>query len=291
MRGLVIGGSGLVGGAILRALGSDGVGTYLARRRPGLVQLDARDTAAVRELIARIDPDVIYLPAAQPDVEWCEQHPDEARELNLAPVRSTLAAGGGRPIVAYSTDYVFDGRSGPYIETDPTGPLSEYGRIKLELEERLLATGRNAAIRTTGVFGYEPPPGKNFVLRLIRSLRDGQTVRVPSDQVANPTYAPDLAAASVAIAERGAPGLWHVAGPDLVARTELAVRVARAFGLRAELIVGVPTAELGQAAPRPLRSGLLSPRYEAAFGVAGRPLDEALADLRLEIDGATAATT
>lgn len=284
MKALIVGASGLVGAAILRALGPAGVGTYLTRPLPGLTRLDARDRDALRAAVLVAGAEVIYVPAAQPNVEWCEENPAEARSLNLEPVRAVLEVAGGRRIVAFSTDYVFDGASGPYTEADATAPLSVYGRIKLELEELLLASGSNAVVRTTGVFGTEPhPPGKNFVLRLIGSLRRGEPVRVPSDQIANPTYAPDLAAASVTIGERGEGSVWHVAGPDLVARTELATRVAAAFGLDPALVVPVRTSELGQAAPRPLRSGLLCPRYEARFGPAGRPLAEALSDLRADL--------
>lgn len=281
-RSLVVGASGLVGRAILRALGPSGTGTYLTRPQPGLVALDARGASAFRRVIAESGAEVIYLPAAQPNVEWCELHPEEARAQNLDPIRRALELAGGRRIVAFSTDYVFDGAAGPYVETDPTAPLSVYGRIKLELEEMLSADG-HVSIRTTGVFGVEDGPPKNFVLRLLASLRRGERVRVPRDQISTPTYASDLARAAIAIAGRGSGGVWHVAGPELVARSELAARAAGAFGLRPELIDAVATSELGQVAARPLRSGLLCPRYEAAFGPAGRPLGEALADLRQEL--------
>lgn len=283
MRALVVGASGLVGGALLGALGLDAVGTYLTRPRAGLIKLDARDRQAFREALRASAADVIYLPAAQPNVEWCELEPVAAREANLGPVRGAMAAAEGRAIVAYSTDYVFDGGAGPYGEDDPPAPLNAYGRIKLEMERSLLEHPGNIVVRTTGVFGKEVGEPKNFVLRLLASLARGEEVRVPSDQVSTPTYAPDLATASLTIAEHGGGGIWHVTGPDLMPRTDLARLAARTFGLDPDLVVGTPTSELGQHAPRPLLSGLLCSRYEARFGSPGRPLHEALRDFRHEL--------
>jgi len=221
---------------------------------------------------------VIFFPAAEPNVDRCETHPDEARRSNLDPLAGTLRAAGGTRILGFSSDYVFDGTDGPYAEDARPHPISVYGRIKLELESRLLELG-HTVIRTTTVFGREEPPPKNFVLRLVASLGDGSVVRVPSDQISTPTYAEDLARAAVRIAQGGS-GVWHVAGPDLVGRAELAFRVAAVFGLPTQGIRPVPTLELQQAAARPLRGGLLCQRFEVAFGPAGRPLEDALEDLR-----------
>lgn len=282
MQALVVGASGLVGSALLRALGPSAVGTYRTRPGPGLRPLDASDALALRRTFEESHAEIVFIPAGQPNVEWCERHPTEARDLNLAPIRAALGLADGIRIVGFSTDYVFDGENGPYAEGAPTRPLSVYGRIKLELEAMLLDRG-HTVIRTTTVFGPELAPAKNFVLRLIGSLRRGEIVRAPSDQISTPTYSVDLARASVRIAGSDA-GIWHVSGPDLVSRTELAARAARAFGMVPDLIRSVTTEELGQVAPRPLRGGLLCHRYQSLNGSAGRPLDDALLDLRRTLE-------
>lgn len=264
----------------MRILGDRAVGTYRTRPQPGLVPLDATDEAAVRALVSACDPEVIFFAAADPNVEWCELHPDEARERNVAPLLSTLKAAAGRRIVGFSSDYVFDGSAGPYDESDRPRPISVYGRIKVEIEELLLPEGQ-AVIRTTTVFGREAPPPKNFALRLIASLRAGNEVRVPSDQWSTPTHADDLAAAATRVTA-GGPGLWHIAGPELMSRIELAKLVAEVFDLPSELIRPVPTSELGQAAARPLRGGLRCDRLERAFGRSVRSPRDALMDLREE---------
>ena len=256
------------------------VGTYRSRPRVGLRPLDAADPAAVELLLNEVAPDVIFFPAANPDVDWCEREPAQAERQNLDPLRTLLAMAPGPSVVAYSSDYVFDGTAGPYAEDDRVSPISVYGRIKVELERLVLAAG-GTVVRTTGVFGQEEPPPRNFALRLAATLRRRERVRIPTDQIANPTYADDLAAASVKIARSGERGLWHVAGPDLLARVEFARLVAETFAMDPELIDGVSTSALGQAAKRPLRGGLRYVRYTDRFGTPpGRSLRDALEDLR-----------
>lgn len=283
MGALVIGASGLVGGALLRHLGAGAVGTYHQRPRPGLRPLDAADGAAVARLIAAVAPEVIFFPAANPNVDWCEREPAAAEAANLAPLRATLAVATGIRFVAYSSDYVFDGRAGPYGEADPVAPLSVYGRLKVDLERLVLAAG-GTVIRPTWVFGREPEPAKNFVLRLIASLGRGEPARLPSDQVATPTDADELATASIRIAESGEGGIWHVAGPDRLARDAFGRIVAEVFELDPGLISGVSTASLGQAAARPLDGGLRCERYRTRFGAAPvGPVRPALIALRTQL--------
>lgn len=256
------------------------MGTYRTRALPGLVPLDARDGDALRRLIDARGATAVFFPAAQPNVEWCEDHPLDAEEANLVPLRAALAVARerGNLLVAFSSDYVFDGARGPYAEDDARSPISVYGRIKARLEDEAMAAGA-LVIRTTGVFGHEPSDPRNFVLRLVASLARGERVNVPDDQWSTPTYAEDLAAGSRMLADARATGLWHVAGGDLVSRVELARRAARAFGLPEAGIAPVPTSALGQRAARPLRGGLRIDRARRA-GYAPRGLADALAHLR-----------
>src|SRR5262249_47570032 len=133
-------------------------------------------------------------------------------------------------------------------------------------------------IRTTVVYGPDPN-GKNFLYSLHRGLSSAKFFRVPNDQVSTPTYNIDLAAATVFLSEAGATGMFHVAGPDLISRREFAHRAARALGLPSAGIVGVPTSELKQVAPRPLRGGLLTRKLAAhAPVIRMRSIEEALLD-------------
>jgi dTDP-4-dehydrorhamnose reductase len=272
-----------VGAALLRKLGETAVGTYHERHRPGLVQLDVRDSPKVAAFLSRTQPDVIFLPAANANVDWCERNPTAAEETNLRPFQTIARMAPGASIVAYSSDYVFDGRDGPYIESHPVSPLSVYGKLKERLEQVVLDAG-GTVLRSTGIFGWESSPGKNFVLRLIDAMRSGKRSRLPSDQVATPTYVEDLATASIALAMAQSRGLWHVAGPDLVSRASFGHMVADTFALDAGLIDEVTTDSLAQTAPRPLKGGLLCERYRREFGRPPvRDLYAALLDLRAQL--------
>ncbi len=110
-------------------------------------------------------------------------------------------------------------------------------------------------------------------MQLALQLGAGQRMRIPSDQVSTPTYAPDLGHAIAALAGGTAAGVLHVAGPDVLARSDFARRAAGLLGLDRSLIDAVPTAVLGQKAPRPLSAGLRTDRL-AALGIAMRGVDE-----------------
>ena len=266
----------------MRHLGPAALGTYRSRPMNGLVQLDAQDPGAVAIVLDRTRPGIVFFPAAEPNVDWCEEHPADAREANVVPALAALelTCALGARFVFFSTDYVFDGAAGPYREDDDPHPIQVYGRHKREVEEGVLAAG-GTIIRTTHVFGYEPHPAKNFVLRLADRLRSGERVRVPSDQVSTPTWSDDLAAASAAVASDG--GIWNVAGPDRMSRPELALAVARHFGLREDLVDAVPTRALGQPAARPLEGGLVTDRLAARLGRSLSTVPAALDALRAQV--------
>ena len=254
---LVIGASGQVGEHLLRALGDAGAGTYFENRVEGLRQLDARDERAVAALLREVDPDVVHLPASEPNVDLCEREPEATAAVNVGVVETVarVVEKTGARLVFFSTDYVFDGAAGPYDEDDEPRPLSEYGRQKLAGERLTLATRGGLVVRTAVVYGWESQR-KNFVVRLIEADAEGAHWRVPSDQVGSPTYAPNLAEAVVALARGGAEGVYHVAGPAAASRYEFAREAMDVFGLERVRVDPVPTRDLGQAAPRPLSAAL-----------------------------------
>jgi dTDP-4-dehydrorhamnose reductase len=291
-RAVVIGGSGQIGGWLLRALrdrGHDASGTYSSVAFPGLVPLDAADLAGAAAWLSAQRPDMVFYPAGFTWVDGCERYPEQSREANLEqPLNLARAAAElGARFVYFSTDYVFDGREGPYSEDSPPHPLSQYGRSKREAELALATAMGDAAlvVRTSWVFGPERQ-GKNFAYQLAKTLAADKSLVCPSDQVSSPSYGPDVARAVVDLLEQGRSGLVHVAGPEVMGRLEFALGIAAGFGLDAGLISGKTTAELGQGAPRPLAGGLLTPLLDAWLPAAVRPLADAMIDFlaRLEAD-------
>lgn len=289
MLALVIGGSGQIGGWLLRHLADRGhraLGTYATVPYPELHPLNAADRDAAARWVAAQKPDVLFYPAGFTWVDGCEKDPAKARASNLEePLNlARAAADSGARFVYFSTDYVFDGTAGPDSEASPTNPPNEYGRAKLEAEHALAEAlaDRLLVARTSWVYGPERQ-GKNFAYQLIRTLKADKPLTVPSDQRSSPSYGADVALAALRLAESGRSGLYHVAGPEVLSRPDFARSIARAFDLDSSLITSRPTAELPQGAARPLNGGLATARLEAEFPGLMRPVGAALADFRARL--------
>ncbi|HEY2790585.1 MAG TPA: NAD(P)-dependent oxidoreductase, partial [Gaiellales bacterium] len=216
--------------------------------------LDVCDGEAVR---AALRPDdVVIHAAAMTDVDGCERDPETAFAVNAAGAAS-VAATGARTILL-STDYVFDGAAArAYAEDDPTGPLSAYGRSKLEAERVVLGRPGNLVVRTSWVYG----DGRNFIRSVLAAERAGKELRVVADQRGRPTWAGDLAAALAYLVSAGTTGIVHVTGAGEPCT----------WADLAELVVGhavrrISSAEFGAAALRP-RSSVLDLARARALGV------------------------
>jgi dTDP-4-dehydrorhamnose reductase len=274
MDALVIGGSGLVGGALIslgRERGLNVAGTYSSYPVSDLIPLDVSDPEATRALIETSSPKTVFLSAALTNVDLCERDPGLSQRVNVDAMRAVASACKtvGTKLVFFSTDYVFDGAAGPYTEDATPNPLNVYGQHKLEAE-RIALEGEALVLRTCGVYGTETQ-GKNFVLRLVAGNRAGQTWRVPVDQYANPTLAVDLARAAWDAVHLN--GVYHAAGATFIDRHAFALEIAGLFDLDPSRIQAVDTPSLNQAAPRPLRGGLTSTRLENALGWKMRGLE------------------
>ncbi len=269
MRLLVIGGSGLVGRHILRAAqaaGHTAVGTFRRQAQPGLAPFDGADEDRFEGLLEEHEPDVVVHAAGWTWVDGCEDDPERAQRENAAQP-GTLArrcAQHGRRFVYFSTSYVFDGTRGPYAETDPPCPINVYAHSKLAGEEAVLAATAGSALipRVICVYGEEAQR-KNFAWQVLRAWQEGIALTLPSDQRGNPSYAGDLGRWLVRLLERGAQGIWHLAGPSPdCTRPEWAERLIAAFralGIPPHpgfSLRTVPTEDLRQKARRPLHAGM-----------------------------------
>lgn len=279
---LVIGGTGLVGNALVRAWNARGAqvaaATYHSHASGGFLQLDMRDEAGVRALLGEFRPAVVAVPAANPFVDYCELHPAETRKVNVDGTLTVARACReiGARMIFYSSDYVYDGVKGSYTEEDAPNPINEYGRQKAEAEAGVLATdSKNLIVRTSGAYGWQWEP-KNFVLQIRARLSKGETMRVADDLRYNPTYVENLAEITAELIAAGASGIFHVVGSEAIVRHEFAVRVAKAFGLDPRLLIPTPIAQLGSPTPRPKESSLLMDKVRAAVAVRPIGVDEGL---------------
>lgn len=233
-------------------------------------QLDISSRNDVRRVVDDFQPDVIINSAAVTNVDLCETEREHAWNVNVGGVENLAIAAKfvGAKIIHLSTDYVFDGKNGPYDEESRPNPVSYYGRTKLA-SENVLRTNEIpfVIVRTMVLYGVAPRIKVNFVLWLIHELELEKPVRVVDDQYGNPTLADDLAYAILKIIAFEREGVYHIAGSELLSRYEFAVKLAKQFGLNKKLITPVKTFGLKQPAPRPLRSGFITLKAETQLGI------------------------
>ncbi len=270
-RALVLGATGQLGRELVDELCRRGVEVLAADRQ----RADITDTAATASLAESFGADLVYNCAAFTDVDACEGREAMAMEVNgRAPARLAEALSRRRRLVHVSTDYVFDGRGQrPCREDDATDPQTAYGRSKLAAEQPVFAAG-GLVVRTSWVFG---PEGRNFVSAIAARLGRREPLRVVSDQIGCPTFAPFLARALVDLASAGATGVVHYCNAPAISWHGFAEAIVRALGLAAP-VTPIATSDLLRPANRPRWSVLDTGRFEALTGRQVEPWSEGLDD-------------
>ena len=278
MRIVLLGRGGPVGRELERVLPSLGRVAAFSRDDADLERLDA-----IRDLIRRESPDIVVNAAAYTAVDKAESEPDRARIINAEAVNvmaDEMARLDGW-LVHYSTDYVFDGtKSGGYVETDATNPLSVYGTTKLAGEQCVAASGcRHLIFRTSWVYADH---GSNFIRTILRLAQEREELSVVDDQIGAPTSAARIAAVTAAAIGRlgggqgdpPASGLYHLAASGATSwhgYAECIVAAARANGMPLRVESGrirpIPSSAWPQAARRPANSRLDTTRLQATLGV------------------------
>ena len=268
MRIAVLGG-GQVATAVSKAVPAGHQIISLARS-----QLDIVDDEAVARVVADVEPDWIVNAAAYTAVDLAEDQPDQAYAVNDSAVASIARAAARHAcrLLHLSTDFVFDGSANrAYGVTDQTNPLSVYGASKLNGERHVTAEGRaGIVLRTSWVYAAS---GKNFVLTMLRLMREKPTVSVVCDQIGTPTAAHGLAEAIWACIDRSvAPGIYHWADLGVASWYDFAVAVqeeAHARGLLAGIVPILPikTAAYPTRARRPAFSVLDTAPTQQLLGV------------------------
>jgi dTDP-4-dehydrorhamnose reductase len=252
--------------------------------------LDLADPDSVRRAFDEVRPSAVVHSGAIAGPDACEQDPEMARRVNADATRvlAGLCGRAGAKLVLISTDLVFDGEKGRYVEDDAPRPLSVYGRVKLAAEESALSGAPGAAVvRIAAAYGRLLGGRPCFVDELLASLARGEPVAAFTDQWRSPTAADQLAAILLRlVAEPGLKGVFHWGGADRATRYESAVALCRAFGYEESLVRPSRTIDRRMLAPRPRDSSLDSSRLSAALGIAPVTQVEGFAALKAAARGA-----
>jgi len=255
---LITGASGTLGSAFARLCVSRG----LAYRALSRHELDVTDRVAVERAVRESGAWAVINAAGYVRVDDAERDVEACHRLNVtaAEMLALACEDAGIPLVAFSSDLVFDGeKDAPYVESDHVAPLGVYGRSKAECEAKVLAAHPGAlVVRTAAFFG--PWDEWNFITRSLASLALGVPVDAADDLVVSPTYVPDLVHATLDLLIDGEHGLWHLANAGETSWADLARAAARGADLDESLIRARPHAELGLSARRPRAVALDSER-------------------------------
>jgi dTDP-4-dehydrorhamnose reductase len=241
-----------------------------------LPELDITDREAIGTAIANFAPDVVIHAAAWTDVNGCALDPEKAYRVNALGTQNVVLASAARgaAMVYVSTNEVFDGTATePYREWDPPRPINPYGRSKAagEWYVRHLLT-RFYIARTAWLYA---PGGRNFPHRIVQLADERGALRVVTDEVGNPTYAPDLADALAALIRTDAYGVYHLANAGYCSRYDFACEILR-ISRRGHVPVEPITLGEWQRPSTPPRFAPLANTAAAALGIELRPWQEAL---------------
>ncbi len=268
MRVLITGCNGLLGQKLVKIFSSDHKTSGIDLKTDPLVDIlqfsyqsiSITEKSKLRGLFVSFKPEVVVNAGAYTDVDGCEKNKEKAWDVNVEGVKnlSLLCKENKVKLVQLSTDYIFDGKAGPYSEEDMPNPQGYYGFTKLESEK--VISGSNIdflVVRTNVLYGKSLGQTHNFVLWLIQRLKNKEEVKIVTDQYSNPTLADNLAQAIKEAVEKNISGVLNIAGGDkIISRYEFALKIAEKFELDHSLIKKVLTAELDLPAPRPLKGGL-----------------------------------
>jgi len=277
-RVLITGGTGLLGLAIqqLAPMGTQGFSVYFPERslpEPLPFPIRAADVTDRRQMQSVFEwaiPDVVIHTAAIGSVDFAERNREQARKVNVGgtEVVAELCQIFNSRLIYISSNAVFDGITPFYSEVAPVNPINYYGQLKVEAENIVLNSSiQGVIVRPILMYGW-PYPGErdNPVVWWIRSLESGKGIKVVDNVFSKPLSVWSCVEAVWAIVERGASGIYHVAGRDHISLYQFALLTAEVFNLNTDLIEPVPDSYFPEIAPRPRDTSFDTTKLEEELG-------------------------
>ncbi len=293
---LITGAGGQLGSVLFRELlhrGEAVIGT-LSTRGPQppfgqTVRIDITDLRALGDVVRTVKPRFIIHTAAITSIDAAWRDPDKAGRTNVSATVELARLSGelNTRLVFLSTDLVFNGTAAPYQESDPTTPLSVYGRTKAEAEQAVLTVGNGLVIRPALMYGLPAVDRPTTFRGQLEALRTGQPLKLFEDEYRTPLWLEDAVRACLEAAKSGLTGILHIAGPERLSRLEMGRLMARAFGLNEDNIVAIRQRDLQTPEMRPVDVSLDCRLFSKHFGhPPGRPMAQAMLEIVSAIGGA-----
>jgi dTDP-4-dehydrorhamnose reductase len=280
MKILITGSNGLLGQKLVELLSqnpkiqliatSKGKNRIPFTDRCEYLEMDIANADQVNEVIEKTRPDAIIHTAAMTNADQCENEKDLCWIMNVKATEYLVKASEKhQTFFCYlSTDFVFDGLSGPYQEEDLPSPISFYGWSKYAGEAAVKrAKCPWSIVRTVLVYGITNDMSRsNIILWVKKSLEAKQNIKVVTDQFRTPTLAEDLAMGCFLVVNKKAKGTFHISGKDFLTPYEMAIKTADFFGLDKSLITPVNADTFTQPAQRPPRTGFILNKAISVLG-------------------------
>ena len=296
-RILITGSNGLLGQKLVDLLRKQSNAELIATARGNnrlpktdgytYASLDITIQEKVLAIFDQFKPHVVIHTAAMTNVDTCETDREGCDVLNVNSVAYLIEAceKHGTYLCHLSTDFIFDGADGPYTEEGIANPISYYGESKLKAEQLLLASHiRWSIARTVLVYGIVPDMSRsNIVLWVKKSLEDGKSIQVVTDQFRTPTLAEDLAMGCWLLAKDEVEGIFNISGSDFLTPYEMAVMTADYYGLDKSLLQKADSSTFTQTAKRPARTGFILDKAKKVLGYSPRTFQEGIAIMAQQV--------
>jgi dTDP-4-dehydrorhamnose reductase len=286
---LITGASGFLGWYLCQAAqsqwqvyGSYGKHAY-AIPSVTMLAVDLTDFASIQHLIRTVQPDALIHAAALSSPNACQLEPDRSYQINVTASAqlAELSAAAHIPFVFISSEQVFDGLNPPYREADPVRPVNLYGKHKAAAEAQVLERHSEVVIcRMPLLFGCAPT-ADSFIQPWVKTLQQGETVKLFTDEIRNPVSGGD-AANGILLALEKAKGIIHLGGRERLSRHQIGCLLAEALNLPTEQLVACQQADVRMAAPRPPDASLDS-ALAFSLGYQPKTVKAALAELKSQL--------
>ena len=273
---LITGGNGLLGQSLRSLLSKEsfeviasGLGDdRLVNHNHVYVPLDISKKNDCVNVLNNFNPDIIINTAAITSVDYCEVNKNECLKVNAKSIDYFLpfCKKNNKKFIHISTDFLFDGKSGPYLESETFNPVNHYGFSKMIAEKKIFNAKLSnfSIIRTCLVFGLKED-SNNIFMWVKRKLHKEETLNIVDDQFRTPTLVSDLSQAVLQIINQDIKGVYNISSGEYLSIFDFVCNIAKGFGFNESIINRCKTKKINQKAKRPIKSGLLIEKARKDF--------------------------